>query len=256
MKVRLINLDYPDDPHMNLAVDEAIFVEVMKGNSSPTFRFYRNNNAVILGCFQLADEEVDMDYARGKNIKIAKRFTGGGAVYHDMGDLNYSVITKDNYDIGMNVEKLFSTMIKGALTSFKDFLPNAASGGLNDISVNGKKIYGAAASIRSNTLLFHAAILVNTDLNTLASVLKVPGVKLKDKGVKTILERVANVSDLSGKNIEDVRQAILDGYAKEFKFEYEEGKLTAREEQLAKELHLKKYLKPEWNLGREIIHII
>ncbi|MGD0510965.1 MAG: lipoate--protein ligase family protein, partial [Candidatus Micrarchaeaceae archaeon] len=82
MKLRLIGLDYPDDPHMNLAMDEAIFLEVMKGNSPPTFRFYRNSNAVILGCFQLADEEVDIKYAIRNDIKIAKRFTGGGAVYH------------------------------------------------------------------------------------------------------------------------------------------------------------------------------
>ena len=223
MKMRLIEEDFPDDPHMNMAADEAVFQEIMRGSSPPTFRFYRNNNAVILGCFQLAEQEVDMEYARANNIKIVKRMTGGGAVYHDMGDLNYSVITPDTMGIGMNVEKLFSAMINVVVTSFKSFLPDAANVGLNDVSVNGKKVLGAAASINTETLLFHAAVLVDTNLNTLATVLKVPGVKLKDKGVKTILERVANIKALSGKGIDDVRQALLDGYSRELGFEYEKG---------------------------------
>ena len=61
MNIRLIEEDYPDDPHMNMAVDEAIFQEVAKGKSPPTMRFYRNRNAVVIGCFQLAEEEIDLE---------------------------------------------------------------------------------------------------------------------------------------------------------------------------------------------------
>ncbi len=78
MKFRLISKDYPGDPYKNLALDEAIFTEVREGRSPPTFRFYRNANAVILGCFQTAEEEVDLEYAEANGIKIAKRITGGG----------------------------------------------------------------------------------------------------------------------------------------------------------------------------------
>ena len=255
MRFRLLDVDYPDDPHKNLAMDEAIFLEVMNGHSPPTFRFYRNSNAVILGCFQLADEEIDINYAVHNDIKIAKRFTGGGAVYHDMGDLNYSIISKDSFDIGMNVEKLFSTMIRGAVTSFRGLGIDAVSGGLNDVSVNSKKILGSAATIRSDTILFHAAILVNADLNRMASVLKVPSAKLKDKGVTSVLDRVANIYDISGKDIKNVRDAILEGYTKELGFEYDVDELTEREERLIKRLHKEKYLNPDWNLGREFISI-
>jgi lipoate---protein ligase len=255
MKLRLIDIDYPDDPYRNLAVDEAIFLEVMSGNSPPTFRFYKNSNAVIIGCFQLAEQEVDMNYAVQNDIKIAKRFTGGGAVYHDMGDLNYSIITKDSFEIGTNVQKLFSTMIRGALTSFKELGIDAVSGGLNDVSVNNKKILGAAATLRSNTVLFHAAVLVNTNLQTLSSVLKVPGIKLKDKRASTILERVANIQTISGNNVDQVRRAILDGYSKELGFEYNVDELTEREIRLINRLYKEKYTNPDWNLGREFISI-
>jgi lipoate-protein ligase A len=256
MQIRLLDVEYPEDPHLSLATEEAVFAEVMRGNSPPTFRFYRHANAVILGCFQIAEQEVDMDVIKAKNIKIVKRPTGGGAVYHDMGNLNYSIITKDEFDINMNVIKLYSTMITGALSAFKRLGINAESGKLNDVVVGNRKILGAAASIRSNTLLFHAAVLVDTNLNTMASVLKVPGEKLKDKGIKTILERVTNIKEISGKNVEDVKKALLDGYAETLGLQYNEGRLTKAEAELAQHLLKNKYTKKEWLLGRDMIDLI
>lgn len=255
MRIRLIEIDYPDDPHLNLAIDEAIFIEVMEGNSPPTFRFYRNGNAVILGCFQVAEQEVNMDYVIGNNVKIAKRFTGGGAVYHDMGNINFSIISKDTFEIGMNVQKLFSVMMRGALNSIRELGIDAAIGGLNDISVNGKKVLGSAATIRSNTILFHAAVLVNTNIDALASSLKVPAAKLNPNGARSILDRVTNISAISGKGIDDVKRSLLDGYSKELGFEYYNGKFTLEEEHLIRRLHKEKYLKSEWNLGREFISV-
>jgi lipoate-protein ligase A len=251
---RFLDIEYPEEPHLSLATEEAIFLEVMRGNSPPTFRFYRHSNAVILGCFQLADQEVDMDVAERNSIKIVKRFTGGGAVYHDMGNLNFSIITRDTFDIGLNVTKLYSTMIGGAVNAFRGMGMDAVSGKLNDVTVNGRKILGAAATIREKTLLFHAAVLVDTNLNTLASVLKVPGVKLKDKGVQTILERVTNIKKLSGHDITDVRKALMDSYSIELGITMKEGDITEKEKRLARELLAKKYSRKEWTHGREMIN--
>ena len=255
MRVRLIEVDYPSDPHMNLALDEAIFLEVVNGRSPPTFRFYRNDNAVIIGCFQLASEEVDIDYAIHHDIKIAKRFTGGGAVYHDMGNINYSIIAKDSFGIGMNVGKLFSTMMGGAVDSLRNLGIDAAVGGLNDVSVNGKKILGSAATIRSDSILFHAAVLVDTDLDVMSSVLRVPGAKLIDKGATKISDRVSNIYGISGKDMKSVKDAILEGYSKALGFRYYVDELTANEETLLRKLHREKYTRSEWNLEREFINI-
>ena len=255
MQVRLLEIEYPDDPNLSLATEEAIFHEVRRGNSPPTFRFYRHRNAVILGCFQLAEQELDMDVINDKKIEIVKRFTGGGAVYHDMGNLNFSLITKDVFGIKTDVTKLYSTMITGAVNAFKRLGIPAESGKLNDVTANGKKILGAAASIRDNALVFHACVLVNVDLKTLASSLKVPGEKLKDKGVKTILERVANVYDISGNNIDDVKRSLLDSYGESLSLEFKQGELTESEKRIAKELHEKKYKNRDWVLGREIINL-
>ena len=153
MEVRVIEEDYPDDPCRNLALDEAIFREVESGRSPTTLRFYRNRNAVILGCFQLAEEELDLEYASKNGIKIAKRFTGGGAVYHDMGDLNFSVISKDHYGIGLNVEKLFKIMMTGAATSLNIAGVPELAWGMNDVTAGKKKIMGAAATMKKGVVL-------------------------------------------------------------------------------------------------------
>jgi lipoate---protein ligase len=255
MDVRVIRKDYPDDPHRNLAIDEAIFREVESGRSPTTLRFYRNRNAVIIGCFQLAEEELDLEYAHKKEIKIAKRFTGGGAVYHDMGDLNFSVISRDHYGIGFNVGKLFKLMMAGAISSLQAAGVPELEGSMNDVTSHKKKILGAAATMKKNVLLFHAALLVDTNLNELASVLKVPGIKLKDKGVATILERVSNIKALCGKDVDQISKAIMEGYARELSFVYEDGMLTEQEEELVDKLVEKKYSKHGWNMGREFIHI-
>lgn len=255
MKFRLITKDYPGDPYKNIALDEAIFREVAAGRSPPTFRFYRNANAVIIGCFQTAEEEVDLEYAKANDIKVVKRITGGGAVYHDMGNLNYSIFAKDVFGIGLDVQKLFSTMMDGAVCAFENIGIDAEMGRLNDVSVNGKKILGAAATMGSGALLFHAAVLVDVDLAKMASVLKVPGIKLKDKGISTILERVTNIKSISGKTVADVRKALLDGYADALEFEYEEGRLTDSEARLLDLLYDRKFSRPEWNMGREMIEV-
>lgn len=255
MKIRMLNLEYPDNPQLSLATEEAIFINVIKGKSPDTFRFYRHRNAIILGCFQLADEEIDADFASSNNINIVKRVTGGGAVYHDMGNLNFSLITADKFGIGNDIPKLYSTMMQGALQAFRNIGINPQPGKLNDVSVANKKILGAAATIRSNSILFHACVLVDVNLVTLASSLKVSGIKLKDKGVATVLEHVTNIKSISGKDVDSVKEALLNGYSETLGLEFEMGELTRDESELAKRLYENKYSKSQWNMGREIIDI-
>lgn len=221
----------------------------------PPLGFTEIGMLVILGCFQLAEEELDLEYASRKDIKIAKRFTGGGAVYHDMGDLNFSVISKDHFGIGLDVTKLFKIMMAGAVSSLRLAGVPELEWGMNDVTSKRKKIMGAAATMKKGVVLFHAALLVNTDLSELASVLKVPGIKLKDKGVATILERVSNIKDICGKDVDEIGRAIEEGYGKELSFTYKEGILSEHEQKLVERLHKDKYTKHGWNMGREFIHL-
>ncbi|MGI0100922.1 MAG: lipoate--protein ligase family protein [Candidatus Micrarchaeaceae archaeon] len=250
MQMRLIDIDYTEDPHLNLAIDEAIFLELMKGNSPSTFRTYGNASSVVLGCFQIADEEIDIKYAITKDVKIAKRFTGGGATYCDGGALNFSITSRETG--AGDVQRLFSKMMGGALSSLRIIGVDAAVEGLNSISVNGRKVMNAAATARSGAALFQASMLVSSDLNALASVLKMPGAKKADG---RLLGMVANIRDISEKGTVEVKKAVLEGYGTSLGFEYATGKLTEREAALARKLQKAKYQRSEWNLGREFTNV-
>jgi len=91
---RLLDVEYRDDPFMNMSVEEAIPREVGEGKAPNTVRFWHNSNTIVLGCFQSATLEVNFDACKETGTTVVRRFTGGGAVYHDAGNLNYAVSLK------------------------------------------------------------------------------------------------------------------------------------------------------------------
>ncbi|NON61580.1 biotin/lipoate A/B protein ligase family protein [Acidianus sp. RZ1] len=250
MKVRLLEVSFLDNPRYSMAVDEAIFREVISNRSPPTLWLWKHRNAVILGRFQLAEEELNMDYVKIEKIEVAKRNTGGGAVYQDMGNLIFSVISKDFFNIGKDVIKLYDAFISPLINEFKEEGIKAESPGLNDVEISGKKVMGSAASLGQGSVLFHATLLVNSKLDVLASALNVPKEKLKDKGVSEVKHRVGNIQELTGKDEMDVKNIIMRSYEKAYNFEYFKGDLTAEEKKLAEDLYEKKYNRPEWVFGR------
>ena len=253
MKVRLLVKEYLDNPRMSLATEEAIFNEVIMKRSQPTLWIWRHANAAVVGRFQIPEEEINMDYAKQIGVVIAKRSTGGGAIYQDLGNLIFSVIIPDIFNIGNNYVEMYKKLINPILKKLKELGVNAESPGLNDLTVNGKKVMGTAATISAGTILFHATLLVKSDLNRLASLLKVPKQKLMDKGVSSVAHRVTNLYDETGIGITETTFIIMDSYAESLGFEYERGDLTKEEKELAKKLYDEKYNTESWIFGRRLI---
>src|SRR5881628_1017661 len=96
---RLVDLEYRDNPFMNLAVEEAIPRMVGEGKAPSTVRFWHNSNTIVLGCFQSAELEVNFEECKETGTKVVRRFTGGGAVYHDGGNLNYAISLRRGHRI-------------------------------------------------------------------------------------------------------------------------------------------------------------
>lgn len=174
MRVRLVEHEFLDNPRMSLAVEEAIFRLMLLGKSPPTLWFWRHRNAVIIGKFQIAEEEVNMDVVQQYNVQIAKRDTGGGAVYQDLGNLIYSVIIPDIYGVSNDVIRMYEAMIKPVLLAFKMLGIRAESPGLNDVEINDRKVLGSAAGLREGFVLFHATMLISSNLDMLARSLRCP----------------------------------------------------------------------------------
>lgn len=190
------------NPYKNLATEE-VLTDIANFHLNTYFLyFWKNKNSVILGRNQDAFSEVNIDFLRTNKIKLARRKTGGGAVFHDKNNLNFSfIIPKNKFDktISLNI-------IKNALLSLGI---NAEISGRNDILVNNKKISGNAYLNKENVTLHHGTILLNTNFELLENVLNVNTQKLKSHGVKSVKSRVLNLKDLYPKlTVKDLENAI------------------------------------------------
>jgi lipoate---protein ligase len=251
---RLVDLEYRDDPFMNMSVEEAIPRAVGDGRTPNTVRFWHNSNTIVLGCFQSAELEVNFDACKETGTQIVRRFTGGGAVYHDAGNLNYAISLKKGHPLlpDGDLQSVFRKLSEGAVAGIRSLGVRAEFQPINDIQVDGKKVSGAAGSVKWGTVFHHGCILVASDLAILGKVLNVPKAKLADRHVASVQKRVTTVRDELQKDVttRDVRDAIVRGIENSYNVRLEEGQLSKSEMANVKELYDTKYNSSTWNLER------
>jgi len=251
---RLVDVEFRNDPFMNLAIEEAIPRTVGLGRTPTTVRFWHNSNTIVLGCFQSASLEVNVMACKELGTDIVRRFTGGGAVYHDSGNLNYAISLKRGHPLipRDDLQLAFQKLSEGTVQGLRALGVNAEFQPINDIQVNGLKVSGAAGSIRWDAIFHHGCILVGSDLSILAKVLNVAQVKLADKHVASVRKRVTTIRDELGRDIStsEVKNSIVKGIERTYNVKLESGNLTREELTLARELYDEKYIRPEWNLAR------
>ncbi|VEU60427.1 Lipoate-protein ligase A [Mycoplasmopsis bovigenitalium] len=166
---------------------------------------YQHDNAIIIGANQNTHEEINRQYVIEKDIKLARRKSGGGAVYHDMGNINFSFITDYNGQSGY--ERFLAPII--------DFLRslglNAEFHGRNDVHVNGAKISGNAQYLSKNRIVSHGTILYNVDLTKLSNALNPARIKYESKGIQSVRSRVTNVYDelIEKMDVEEFIQRLI-----------------------------------------------
>ncbi len=173
-------------PAFNLALEEYL----LRGLKMPCVMLWRNSPAVIIGSNQNAFAEINRKYVESHNIAVIRRQTGGGAVYHDLGNINYTFITDKTDNIGN-----YSTFTE----DLRDFLSNygvkAELSGRDDLTVNGKKFCGNAQSLSGGLMIHHGCILFDTDLTVLSKALNANPLKFKDKAIKSVHSRVTNLKE-------------------------------------------------------------
>ncbi len=250
-KWRLIDVERLDDPYYNMAIEEAIPVAVGEGKVPNTLRFWRNDKTVVIGRFQCVRLEVDLSKCLEKGISVVRRFTGGGAVYHDSLNLNFALSVKKPSDIfGDDLFENFRLFGEGIARGLRKLGLPAEFVPINDVQIGGKKVSGMAGSVTDKYVFLHACLLVGSDLKVLGKVLKAPRKKLEAKRVRSVRARVTTLEAELGKGIsmERVKKAISEGISEVLGVEFEVGELTPYEEELARKLYAEKYLTPEWNL--------
>ncbi|MBO4228991.1 MAG: lipoate--protein ligase [Clostridia bacterium] len=181
------------DPFFNLALEQVLLEEF---SGEPVLMLWRNAPSVILGVNQDPYTECDLDFAKANGIKIARRITGGGAVYHDLGNVNYTVLLPNTGEAPLD-DRSFTEPIVSSLAALG--VPVELTG-RNDLTVSGKKISGHASCVRETCVLHHGTLLWDTDFSFLERVLTPSPDKLAGKGIQSVRSRVANLSCLLPKN--------------------------------------------------------
>jgi len=177
------------DPYFNLAWEEYIFKNIEC--QEDILLLWQNEPSVILGRNQIVFEEISVEYAKKHHIPIIRRISGGGTVYHDLGNLNFSIIT-NNYKDAISNFKYFTEPIIDCLNELN---VNAHLSGRSDICIEDQKISGNAQSYYQNRMLHHGTILFSSDLKRLSKIIKKSSNDIESYGVKSNRSKVTNVID-------------------------------------------------------------
>ncbi len=238
-------IDYPNtNPYFNLALEEYVFEQL--DQSDQFLILWQNDNTIVIGKFQNAYAEINASYVREHNIKVARRLSGGGAVYHDLGNLNYTFIVNQS-----NPEEFdFSRYVAPVVEALRSVHIDAEFNGRNDITIDGKKISGSSQYFRHDRLLHHGCIMLNTNLHDMAEALKVSQAKYESAiTANSVHSRVTTINKHTGEpfTIPQFKELLLQYIRKDTAIE----PLELSEAQLAEVQRLcdEKYSTDAWNYG-------
>ncbi len=231
------------DPHYNLAFEEYIFKNLDKEDF---VLLWRNSPSIIVGKNQNAIEEINMDYVKDNNINVVRRVTGGGAVYHDLGNLNFSFITKAQSNL---ID--FKTYNIPIVKALEKLGVECEISGRNDIVIDGKKFSGIAQSIIKERVLNHGTLLFDSKLDTLSKALNVKRDKIESKGVKSVSSRVTNIKPYVRDDIDvlEFKELLLKNIFEYFNQPVEIYELSHGDKEAIQRMVDEKYGTWEWNFG-------
>ncbi|UPM53487.1 lipoate--protein ligase [Gottfriedia acidiceleris] len=233
------------DPTLNLAMEEYALKNLDPENTY--FLFYINEPSIIIGKNQNTAEEINASYVNDHNIHVVRRLSGGGAVYHDLGNLNFSFITKDDGDSFHNFRKFTEPVIE----ALKELGVNAELSGRNDLLAEGRKISGNAQFSTRGRMFSHGTLLFDSDIDEVVNALNVKLEKIQSKGIKSVRSRVANIKeflkdDLTILEFKDlILQSIFKEHGKIERYEW-----TDEDIKNIKELAESRYRNWDWNFGK------
>lgn len=193
------------DPHVNLALEEALFDSLEK--DSIVFYLWQNAHTVVIGKNQNAHKECDLEKMKDNNCTLARRSTGGGAVYHDKGNLNFTFISSsDDHSVVKQSQVIIDAL--------NEFGISAELSGRNDIEIDGKKVSGNAYLTKDNKKLHHGTIMLDVNVEEMGKYLRPSKLKLKTRGVDSVRSRVCNVKEFCDISIDRMKEELKKSFEK------------------------------------------
>lgn len=242
MKLSYLDL-MTTDPSYNLAMEQYVFDCLPRDRMY--FMLWQNDNAIIVGKYQNTIAEINEEAVRERGIRVVRRLSGGGAVYHDMGNLNFTFITDVGESNALNL-KLFCEPVVRTLATLG---VKAEVNGRNDITIDGKKFSGNSQYIRQVRVMHHGTIMFDSDLSVVSEALRVDPTKIQTKGIRSVRSRVTNVAEHLPEKVTlpEFRRILLENILKENPGEA--YPLTQDDLAAVEKLRAERYATWEWNYG-------
>ncbi|UCE10027.1 MAG: lipoate--protein ligase family protein [Candidatus Thorarchaeota archaeon] len=250
--------------YRNLSIEESLArVNAGLEEKVNTLRFWRSRQAVVIGRFQCVHKEVNLEYCKRYSIPVARRFTGGGAVYHDEGNLNVTLcLDQKERGVSRTLGELYWNFFGRIASGLQDIgIPARFDPDWQCLRIDRKKITGTAGWLKSGVSFLHGTLLIDADLGALADCLKVPPnqpVYLRDKSKVRCKESRRDVvttiaSELESRpSNEEIKSAIRRSMEKMVGRDIEKSSLTDEEVEVAESLYQTRYRLSEWNLGIKV----
>lgn len=232
-----------EDIYLNLATEEYVFQHF---TDDSYLLLYKNDNAIVLGKYQNVYQEINVPVAETQGIKIARRITGGGTVFHDRGNLNYSFITENT----KTHLRCYDDFLFPVIRALQALGIDAHKRNACDIAIGDLKISGSAQSVRGNRVLHHGTLLFDADMDKLHRLLEITDAVIESKAVASVPSHVTNIREHlkdPSMTIEEFQDALL---AQIFSSGISFQSLSSEDMQEINRLRDEKYGTWEWNWGK------
>ena len=232
------------DPRWNLALEQYVFDSMDK--SKDYFFLWQNHHTIVVGKNQNTVAEINNAYVREAGITVVRRLSGGGAVYHDMGNLNFTFVADAKEMESIN----FHLFCQPIVETLRSFGVEAVISGRNDITVDGKKFSGNSQYLKDGRVMHHGTILFDSDLSVVGKALCVDREKMESKGIRSVASRVTNLSAYlpQGTTLAAFKSRLLSYLASD------KGltpyTLTEKDRGVIQTIKEERYDTWEWNYGR------
>ncbi|MCE7793581.1 lipoate--protein ligase [Salipaludibacillus sp. CUR1] len=242
--MKFIDNENITDPRINLAIEEYALRNLPIDDTY--LLFYVNEPSIIIGKNQNTIEEINKEYVDKNGIHVVRRLSGGGAVYHDLGNLNFSFLTRDDGDSFSNFQKFTEPVIR----ALEKMGVEAKLSGRNDIHVGERKISGNAQYTTKGRMFSHGTLLLDSEIEKVVDALNVNEEKIRSKGIKSIRSRVANINEFleTKLTVNELKEILLkDIFASG---EVDTYHLTDEDWEGIERISEKRYRNWDWNYGK------